>query len=250
MPHAFLAKLRRAGGLTEADEAVLRRSAEQVAQVEAGSILVRSGVRASKVQIIFDGLACRHKALPDGKAQILAILVPGDICNLQATLLGSLDHSVRTLTRCTVGTAPLSLVEDWTGRADINRALWRATMVDEAILRQWMLSLGVRSAEERIAHLFVELLHRLKAVGLATETGYALPITQEQLAECAGLSTVHVNRVLNRLREAGLVTMQRHRVAIADLPRLTAIAGFDLEYLHLAGRDRGERGSSPLERLE
>ena len=129
---------------------------------------------------------------------------------------------------------PGHVVDGWTERAVDVGALWRAALVDEAVMRQWALNLGARPAEGRIAHLFVELLHRFRAVGLATDEGYALPLTQEQLAECAGLSTVHVNRVLNRLRMSGLVTLQRQRVAILDLPRLTALAGFDADYLHLS----------------
>ena len=212
---------------------MLLESSKKVRQVEAGRTIVRSGVESSTVQIVFDGLACRTKALESGAIQTLGFLVPGDLCNLQAALLGALDHSVKTLTACTVATVPVSLIEAWTSRADINRALWRATLIDVAISRQWILNLGARSAEQRIGHLFVELELRLEAIGLATGQGYMLPITQEQLGECAGLSPVHTNRVLGRLRDAGLVAFQRHRVDIIDFERLADFSGFSSDYLYL-----------------
>ena len=105
--------------------------------------------------------------------------------------------------------------------------------MDEAVLRQWVVNIGARQADTRVAHLLVELLFRLRMVGLATDKGYALPLSQEKLGECTGLSAVHVNRVITRLRKSGLVTFQRHRVAVEDLDGLCQMAGFDPGYLHI-----------------
>ena len=105
-------------------------------------------------------------------------------------------------------------------------------------MREWIVNLGARQAEERVAHLLLELLYRLKAVGLATDKGYALPMSQEKLGECTGLSAVHVNRVLTQLRRSGVVSFQRHRVAVEDIDALREMAGFDPSYLHLRERAR------------
>ena len=195
--------------------------------------LVREGAPPGSVRLMVDGIAYRYKAIPAGRRQIMAFLLPGDLCDLQVPILGAMDHGIRTLTRCQVASIPQSVVDGWTERPRVNRALWWATLVDEAIMREWIVNLGARPAEQRVAHLLVELLYRFRSVGLATDKGYALPLSQEKLGECTGLSAVHVNRVVNRLRDSGLVTFQRHRVAIEDLEALAEMAGFDPSYLHL-----------------
>ena len=231
----FIAKLRHGADLTDADEALLRHGIERVEPISADEDLIHDGDRPGAVRLVLEGLACRYKTLRNGRSQILAFLVPGDFCDLHVSILDAMDHGIRTLTACKVANISKATIEVWRHHPRINRALWWATLIDEAIMRQWIVSLGARSAEERIAHLFLELLYRLKTVGLATDKGYALPITQTELGECTGLSSVHVNRVLNRLREAGLVSFHRHRVHIVDLQQLTALAGFDGSYLHLGG---------------
>lgn len=232
----FIAKLRHGADLSEGDQAVLRRGIGRVESVEADQVLIHDGDRPGAVRLVLEGMACRHKMTAKGRSSVMAILVPGDFCDLHVATLGAMDHSIRTLTRCKVVNIPTATIDAWTRHPNVNRALWWATLVDEAIMRQWIVNLGARPADERIAHLFVELLHRLRTVGLAAENGYALPFSQETLGHCAGLSTVHCNRVLMSLRMAGMVTFHRHRVTIDDLDRLTGLAGFDPAYLHLKKR--------------
>ena len=233
MLNPFIAKLRHGAELTGGDEILLHQGIEDVVDVEADGHLARDGERSGVVRLVLEGVACRYKATQDGRTQIMAFLLPGDFCDLHIAVLGAMDHDIKALTRCKVARISTTVVDAWTRHSRVNRALWWATLVDEAVLQQWVVNLGARRADQRIAHLFLELLHRLKTVGLATDKGFALPITQEELGECTGLSTVHVNRVLLRLRDAGLVTFQRHRVAFEDLARTTAMCGFDPAYLHL-----------------
>lgn len=240
MQDAFIAKLRHGADLSADDIALLRGGIEHVRTVDAEKDLVREGSPPGMVRLILEGIAYRHKSIPQGRRQIMGFLLPGDLCDLQVPILGHMDHGIRTLTRCQVASIPQSVVDGWTERPRVIRALWWATLVDEAILRQWIVNLGARQAEERVAHLMVELLFRLRTVGLATDKGYALPLSQEKLGECTGLSAVHVNRVITRLRKSGLITFQRHRVAIEDLDAVCQMAGFDASYLHLkeqAGAD-------------
>ena len=244
----FITKLEHGAELTDADRLVLREGIERVQEIPADTVLVRDGERSASVKLVLDGLACRYKSIPQGRTQIMAFLVPGDFCDLHIAMLGAMDHGIRTLTRCKVVSISQTVIEAWTRHPRVNKALWWATLVDEAILRQWIVNLGARRADERIAHLLLELQHRLTTVGLATEKGFALPISQETLGECTGLSAVHVNRVLSRLRDAGIVAFQRHRVDISDMSRLVQIAGFDPDYLHLGDRQRHRSQTNPERR--
>ena len=239
MLDAFIAKLRHGAALTESDEAALRSGIEHVRVVEAETDLVREGAPPGSVRLVVDGIALRYKNLPRGRRQIIAFLLAGDMCDLQIPILGVMDHGIRTLTRCQIASIPQEVVDGWTERPRVIRALWWATLVDEAIMREWIVNLGARQAEERVGHLLVELLYRLEAVGLATKKGFALPLSQEKLGECTGLSAVHVNRVLGRLKKAGLVSFQRNRVAVEDLPALEKMSGFDPSYLHLKDQAGG-----------
>jgi CRP-like cAMP-binding protein len=168
------------------------------------------------VHLILDGFACRYKLTDEGTRQIMAYLVPGDFCDLHVFILKEMDHSIATLSRCTVGDIPRDRILTLLERPAIAKALWWATLVDEAVLREGLVNIGRREAAERIAHLVCELLLRLRAVGLANGGGFELPITQAELADIVGLSDVHVNRSLQALREAGLITLKGKHLVILD----------------------------------
>ena len=199
--------------------------------------LIREGDEPRDVQLILEGFACRYKLLADGRRQIMAYLLPGDFCDLHIFILRRMDHSIATLSPCRVAAIPRRRILELTERPAIARAPWWATLVDEAVLREWLVNIGARPAEERIAHLLCELLLRLRTVGLASGGGYALPITQAEIADTMGLTNVHVNRVLQRLRAEGAITLEERRLVILDVDRLMAFSGFDPNYLHLAERD-------------
>jgi CRP-like cAMP-binding protein len=180
-----------------------------------------------------EGWAARYKVVPDGSRQITAILVPGDFCDLHITILGEMDHGITALTRVKVALVPHLVMENLpVDRPQLGRALWWATLVDEATLRAWIVNLGRRDAAERVAHLFCELHARLKLVGLADEDDFSLPLTQEILADALGLTPVHINRVLQRLRSQDLIELEGGELRILNLPHLRKLAGFDPTYLH------------------
>ena len=237
MFNPLIQKLEHGASLTDADRAVLRSASSRSRFVGAHHDLIREGERPGSVHLILEGFACRYKSLSDGRRQIMAFLVPGDFCDLHVAILGAMDHGIATLSGCTVVDIPVLTVEDLTSNhARINRALWWATLVDEGILREWLVNMGRREAPQRLAHLFCELLVRLQTVNLAKDDSYDLPLTQSELGDTLGLSSVHVNRSLQGLRSQGLLTFERGRLSILDVPRLALFAGFDRSYLHLDQR--------------
>jgi CRP-like cAMP-binding protein len=199
----------------------------------ADRVVIRRGEELWQSTLLLDGLMCRFKDLRSGQRQITELHVPGDFADLHSFTLKYLDHNVMTMTPCKVAIVPHERLTDITRRyPHLTRLFWFATNLDAAIHREWALSLGRRSALSRMANLFCELHVRLGIVGLATDAGYDLPITQEEMAECLGLTSVHVNRTLKELRERALVDFRSKRVVFIDLPGLHEVAEFDPGYLY------------------
>ena len=171
--------------------------------VALGTDLVREGDKPDGVVLVMDGMACRHKHRANGARQIMAYLVPGDTGDLDVALLDEMDHTVTTFSACKVVCIPPETVADLLQHPRIARALRMSTLIDEATLREWLVNVGRRSAVERIAHLFCELLVRMEAVDLASGNSFDLPITQVDIADTTGMSGVHVNRSLMELRRRG-----------------------------------------------
>ena len=171
---------------------------------------------------------------PGAGRQIIAILIPGDFCDLHVAILGAMDHGIATLSPCTIVAIPRETIEELTTRhTRIMRALWWCTLVDEAILREWLVSMGQRPADQQAAHIFCELLVRFQSVGRAPRNGYEFPLTQDELGDALGLSLVHVNRTLQYLRESGLITLKGKVLTVLDVERLKQFAGFNPNYLHM-----------------
>jgi CRP-like cAMP-binding protein len=230
-------KLSRGTRLTLEDCIVLEAMGQEAKWTGPHVDLIREGQQPEFVHIVLEGFACRYKVLADGGRQIIALLVPGDFCDLHVAILGEMDHAIGTITACKIARLPYSTVTDiTTNHPRITRAMWWATLVDEGILREWLVGMGRRPADKRLAHLVCELMVRLQTVNLATESGFALPLTQADLADVLGLTLVHVNRVLQQLRAEGLLGLKEKQLVVADLPRLKAFADFDPNYLHLKPR--------------
>jgi len=234
MLEALIRKLERFVPLSMEDKRILEQATAKVQQVGAREDFICEGEITNDLHLVLSGFACRYKILRDGQRQIMAYLLPGDFCDLHVTILGSMDHSIGTLTPCTIVSIPRYVMIDLTRRYPaINRALWWATLVDEGTLREWVVNLGRRPADKRMAHLLCELLVRLEMIGLATEGRYELPLKQSELADTLGLSVVHVNRILQQLRRNGLITLKRKVLSIHDVDRLKDFAEFSPNYLHL-----------------
>jgi CRP-like cAMP-binding protein len=240
MPRHLLAKLEQFTRLSAADKQALERAASgKVRQVGPREDVIREGERPRDVNLVLKGWACRYKVLEDGRKQITAFLIPGDICDLRMFILREMDHSVGALTPLVVAEISADTLLNLTdGHSRIGRALWWNSLVEEAIAREWVTNLGQRNALERVAHVLCELYLRLEAVGLtglqAGASSFELPLTQEQLADATGISAVHINRTLQQMRDAGLVAWKGRTVTVPDLDALKSAALFNPNYLHLS----------------
>ncbi len=233
MSNILIRKLELFGSLPESDKRMLEEVSAHPRSVPGRQDVIREGESPADVQLVLSGMACRYKDLPDGKRAIFAYLVPGDFCDLNIFILKSMDHCIATLSPCTIATIPRKRVLEMSERPAIARALWWATLVDEATLREWLVNIGQRNAETRIGHLFCELNLRLQSIGLADAGEFSLPITQTELADTMGLSTVHVNRSLQSLRARGLIFFKSGRLVIPDVDRLASACQFNPNYLHI-----------------
>lgn len=244
MANPFIDKLAKFADLLPETRTALANATADVRDVAARRDLIREGDRPGPVLVMMEGWAFRYKVLPNGSRQITAFLMPGDACDLHVSLLGEMDHSIQAVTRARV--ARIGRVEMdalMTGHADFARAMYVAQLVDEGTLRAWIVSLGRRSSTERAAHLLLELFARAVSVGLGDRNQMEFPLSQAVLADALGMTSVHVNRVLQTLRLSGAVELQRGVLRIVNPVALTRLSGFDDNYLHrrLQNRESGWR---------
>ena len=220
-------------GLDDGDVAALEAIAGLAKPYPSGKILFHEGSVPDHVYLFVRGMACRYKLLLSGQRQILGFLIPGDLCDLQFLALNPPDHSVALLSDAQLVKIPTRRIYDLLAdRPRIDRALALAALQDFAILREWLLNVGQRNALEKLAHFFCEMRMRLEAVGQVDDDGsFELPVNQMTLADTTGLTPVHVNRTLQRLRSDGLIKLCHRRLLIIDFDRLAAVAGFDGNYL-------------------
>src|SRR5919107_925966 len=220
--------------LTDDERQALANLPMQVNVIKEGQDIVRAGDQPSRSCLLLSGFACVYKLTGAGKRQIVGFSIPGDMPDLQSLHLEVLDNSLSTLTQCRVGFITHEALRDLCMRHPrITSAFWRETLIDAAIFREWVTNVGQREAYARMAHVFCELMVRLRAVGLVEDHRCDLPITQSEFADAIGVSNVHVNRVLKDMRANGLIETQGTQVTIPDWETLKRAGDFDPIYLHL-----------------
>ena len=235
---ALLARLRFLTGLNGDDLAAVDRLCRDVRTLRQRATIVPQGRPSDRIYLLLDGWTCSYRLLADGRRQITALSLPGDVCNLQSLHLRQNGHAIGTLTPCVVAAvSPQAVRELMVERPAVARALAWLGALDNAMLAERNACLGRRSAREHVAHLLCELLVRLTLVGRARGHGYTLPLTQEEIADVLGLTSVHVNRVVQGLRRDGLIDYAGKDLVIRDWSQLRSAASFRAEYLHLEGSD-------------
>jgi CRP-like cAMP-binding protein len=236
---ALLLKLRVRDLVSLEEERVLLDSVSEIRDIAAGRTIVRAGVILNESNLLVEGIIARYKDLADGQRQIMELHVAGDFVDLHGFLLKRLEHHVGALTAVRIAVFPHDRLRRITeDHPHLARMLWFSTLMDASIHREHILSVGRRSAQSRIAHLLCELYLRLEAVDLAAEGRFDLPLTQADIADVSGLTSVHVNRMLKSLRDDGLLTFRSGEVMIHDWERLQQVAEFSPDYLYLERRPR------------
>lgn len=216
----------------------------QVAECRSEQVLVREGDRPWRCCSILEGFACSFKSLRNGQRQITAFHIPGDMPDLQSLHHKVADTGIAAITSCTVAFIEHEVVRDLCARYPcLANSFWRETLNDASIHREWVTNIGQRDASSRIAHLACEFLTRMQAAGLAENHTCRFPITQAELADATGMSSVHVNRSLQHLRASGLISLKGEQLSALDWPALKNFAGFDPSYLHL---DESEQQIGPV----
>jgi CRP-like cAMP-binding protein len=233
MVSRLTANLQLYGALSTDEQQAVESLVVSTRATTSGEDLVVEGDAPVQCRVLLDGQAFRHRTLPDGRRQIMSFHIPGDVCDLQGLFLG-MDHNVTALTAGEVGLIPhAKLAEVMEAHPRIARAFWRTSLVEAAIFREWMVGMGRRSAYVRIAHLFCEVIVRMRAADMVHKNRCLFPITQQHLSDSLGLSAVHTNRTLQALRGEGLLSFQGGELVILDWPGLKTAGEFDAGYLHL-----------------
>jgi CRP-like cAMP-binding protein len=231
----LLRKLESVASVSDAEKAAIAALPVTLRDLKAHQDIVREQDRPSQCCVLLEGFACRYKGLPGGKRQIVSFHIPGDIPDLQSLHLEVMDHSLATVVASKVAFIPHDTMRAFIqAHPRISDIFWRDTLIDAAVFREWVANVGRREAYGRIAHILCEVYLRLRAVGLVDGQAYTMPVTQAELADASGMSTVHVNRTLQELRGDGLIkTPKAGRVIIQDWDGLQKAAEFDPTYLHI-----------------
>lgn len=196
--------------------------------------IIREGEHSTDIHIVVSGLACRYKILEDGRRQIMALLLPGDPCDAEIFILKEMDHSIATLAPSVIASISGDIMRDLLlNRPSIALAFWWSTLQDEGVLRERIIDEGRRDAYGRVAFLIYEIFLRMRAVGSIDDENFDFPITQADLADATGLTPVHVNRMLQQLRDKNLLKIAGKQWTILDPAGLRTEARFDANYLHL-----------------
>lgn len=230
--HRFLRNRGRTGMSIE-ETAALEAAFDDVRAVSARKTVIEKGTPVHHSTLLIEGVMCRYLDDTEGHRQLLGVHIAGDFVDLHGFPLERLDHNVATLTDATIATIPRERVMDLIARyPNLARVLWRSTMLDAAMHREWIFRLGRLGATGRVAHFFSEMETRLRLAGLGDDTGVPLPINQTDVAEACGLTPVHVNRVLRVLREDGVMTFRSGIVEVTDRRAMHRLAEFDDDYLY------------------
>ncbi len=231
----LIAKLQRLARLDDDDVAAIRGWPYRSQTVRGNGYLLRDGQMVRDCSLVLEGHAFRSKLTGVGQRQILSFHRSGDMVDLHHLELRTADHNVQALNEARIAWIPIEAIRATIdARPAVARALWRDTLIDGAIQREWILNVGRRDARTRIAHLLCELIYRRNSVPLSeTQRRFELPMSQEQIADATALTPVHVNRMLQHLEAEQLIARDRRMFVVQDWDALCRVADFNPAYLNL-----------------
>ncbi|MDT0576998.1 Crp/Fnr family transcriptional regulator [Croceicoccus sp. F390] len=240
LPHPlslFVKDLALRAPLSPADRDAIYKLPHTLRILETSAYALREADMPTHCGVLVSGFAFRQKIASDGGRQIMAILLPGDAIDLQNLFLDVSDHSIQMMTRGQLAMLRREDIQEIVRtRPGVRQAIFIKILAEASIFREWLVNLGQRQAPERVAHLLCELGFRFEVLGLAEKYGYELPITQEELGDATGITSVHVNRILKKLDASGFVTRNRRQISFSNWSDMRTIAGFNARYLHMQGK--------------
>lgn len=226
-------KGRRGVALDPTERAEIEAAVSGIKSIAPRTLLVEAGEPLSKSALVVEGMMCRYIDDRDGLRQLVGLYLPGDFIDLPSFSLGYLEHNIASLTQASVAIVPHDRIRALVEKPALGRKLWFATLLDAAMHRMWLFRLGRLDAMGRVAHFLCETNARLRAVGLSDGRRFSLDLTQNDLAEICGVTSIHMNRILRQLREEGLCTYRASVVEILRPDQLAARGQFDPAYLYL-----------------
>jgi CRP-like cAMP-binding protein len=235
--HQFLRRLLLRSSLTDEEQQAIRSLPGRIETVSAGRDVIVPGEHTHESCTVVRGLMSRFDMMLDGSRQTVALHLPGEMCDLHSVPVETSGWGLEALSETTLLFVPHEALRALTRHSAIALAFWRDTTVDGSILAKWVATMGHKQAVARMAHLFCELGMRLEQLELGLRNDYTVHVTQAQLAEVTGMTTVHVNRTLKSLADGG-VTFSRGKVRIADWDAAVRLAEFDPSYLLVPGLAR------------
>lgn len=228
----IIRKFSRHFDLSDDERTVLNGLTAKSNQISANTVIVSAGDPCVYTYLVQSGWCMIYKLLPDGSLQILSYAIPGDFLDLFGVVLNRSEHSIQAITDSRI--CPIreeQILELFRNYPRLALTICWFGARDQILLREQIARIGRQSAYNRISHLILELHDRLHTVGLADNDSFIFPVTQEMLADTLGLTPVHVNRTLKKLRNNGLMDISDQRVHILDKHRLMEETRFDPSYL-------------------
>jgi CRP-like cAMP-binding protein len=220
--------------LSANDSAAIEVACGQIRKVGARRDLIHAGNRPQCIYVLLDGWAMRYKIIRSGRRQITSFLLPGDLFDLNLYILQEMDHSIGAVSPITVAEISRTAFEHLTDHhPKITKALMWHQLVMTGTEREWVANVGQRNAYQRIAHVLCELFVRLSSVGETDENRFYFPVTQADLADATGMTDVHANRIVGRLKREGLIQIEQRILTVINFNALRRTAQFDCDFLHL-----------------
>jgi CRP-like cAMP-binding protein len=251
MDSPLIKRMEQFTAFSKVDRDLLNRiTSERQKEYGARESIIGEGEHSSDIHVVITGLACRYKHLEDGSRQIMGFLIPGDPCDSEIFILNEMDHTIGTITPSVIASISGAVMKDLLlNRPTIALAFWWSTLQDEGILRERIIDEGRRDAYSRVAFLIYEVFLRMRAFAVIDDQKFDFPVTQTDLADATGLTPVHVNRMLARLRKQNLIDIDGKTWTVCDPLGLGKAAHFEGNYLHF-DRAKDEPNSEAGRRLK
>jgi CRP-like cAMP-binding protein len=227
----FSKRIHDAVGISASDRELLKALRVMERTLDNRETLCREGDIATQCTIVHAGFLASYKSVSD-RDQILAFHVPGDFLDLQTLYLPASDRSITSIGISRVGLISHSDLRSLLAASPkLASIFWRETIIETIILREWICNVAARDALASVAHLICEIAFRLEVVGMITENSFHFPLTQQDIANASGLSSVHVNRTLKEMRKRGLISLEQRTLTLSNFEELKRIAQFEPDYL-------------------